>query len=204
MTTIALLRHGPTQWNAEGRLQGRRDTTLSDSGRAAVSAWTLPEPWARATIISSPLQRCLETIEILRATHPDMGPQSTDPTFLEMDWGTWEGRALADIRREQGEAMAENEARGVDFRPQGGESPREVRARVLPALARLAQQGEDRLIVAHRGIIRAVYGLATGWDMRSDAPDDMSRHALQLFTLSDGGTPAVAALNVLLSAEAVE
>ncbi|MCZ6837810.1 MAG: histidine phosphatase family protein, partial [Alphaproteobacteria bacterium] len=34
MTSIALLRHGPTQWNADGRLQGRRDTELNESGRA--------------------------------------------------------------------------------------------------------------------------------------------------------------------------
>jgi len=199
MTSIALLRHGPTQWNADGRLQGRRDTGLSDSGRAAVGDWRLPEPWARAEIISSPLQRCLDTIDILRATHTHLGPHSIDPRFIEMDWGTWEGRTLGDLRREQGEAMAANEARGLDFRPDGGESPRDVQTRLLPALAGLARQREDRLVVAHRGIIRAIYALATNWHMRTDPTDKMSRHALQVFALSDDGQPAVAALNVRLS-----
>ncbi|MFT5180159.1 MAG: broad specificity phosphatase PhoE [Alphaproteobacteria bacterium] len=201
MITIALLRHGPTQWNADGRLQGRRDTKLSPSGRAAVGAWRLPEPWARAAIVASPLQRCLDTIDILRLTHEDMGPHVTDPRLIEMDWGMWEGRTLGDLRHEQGEAMAANEANGLDFRPEGGESPRDVQARLLPALTELAQQGEDRLVVAHRGIIRALYALANGWDMRADPADKLSRNALQIFTLSNDGQPRVAELNVYLSPE---
>ena len=203
MTAIALLRHGPTQWNADGRLQGRRDTELSDSGRATVAAWRLPDAWARAAIISSPLRRCLDTIDILRTTHPDLGPQTMDRRFIEMDWGTWEGRTLGDLRREQGAAMVRNEARGLDFRPDGGESPRDVQARLLPALAELAQQPDDRLIVAHRGIIRAIYALATDWQMRTDPSDKLSRQALQMFTLGDDGRPRVAKLNVRLSAQTV-
>jgi probable phosphoglycerate mutase len=203
MTAIALLRHGPTQWNADGRLQGRRNTDLSDSGRATVAAWRLPDAWARAAIISSPLQRCLDTIDILRTTHSDLGSQTTDRRLIETDWGTWEGRTLGDLRHEQGEAMVRNEARGLDFRPEGGESPRDVQARLRPVLAELAQQPDDRLMVAHRGIIRAIYALATDWEMRSDPPDKLSRQALQVFTLTDDGRPRVAELNLRLSAEAV-
>lgn len=203
MISIALLRHGPTQWNAEGRLQGRRDTELSDSGREMIGDWRLPEPWAGAAIVSSPLQRCLDTIHILRTTHGDLGSHSIDERFIEADWGTWEGRTLSDVRNEQGAAMAANEANGLDFRPEGGESPRDVQVRLLPALAELAQQREDHLVVVHRGIIRAVYALATGWDMRTDPPDKLSRQALQVFTLSDDGHPAVADLNVRLTAQTV-
>lgn len=203
MTAIALLRHGPTQWNAEGRLQGQRDTELSDSGRAMIGSWRLPEPWAGAAIVSSPLRRCLNTIDILRAAHADLGSQSIDQRFIETHWGAWEGRTLSDVRAEQGAAMAANEARGLDFRPDGGESPRDVQTRLLPALAALAQQREDRLVVAHRGIIRAIYALATGWDMRTDPADKLSRQALQVFTLSSGGQPTVAELNVRLSAPTV-
>lgn len=201
MTAIALLRHGPTQWNADGRLQGRRDTELSEAGRAMVARWRLPEEWHRAAVLASPLRRCLDTIEILRASHPDLGPQATDRRFIEMDWGAWEGRTLADLRREQGAAMARNEARGLDFRPAGGESPRDVQARLLPALVALAQQREDRLIVAHRGIIRATYALATGWDMRAAPADKFLRDAVHVFNLAADGTPAVAQLNVRLAAE---
>jgi probable phosphoglycerate mutase len=203
MPTIALLRHGPTQWNADGRLQGQHDTALSASGRAMIGDWQLPEPWSGAAIVSSPLQRCLDTIDILRANHPDLGAHSIDQRFIETDWGTWEGRTLGDVRNEQGAAMVANEARGLDFRPDGGESPRDVQSRLLPALAALAQQRENRLVVAHRGIIRAIYALATGWDMRADAPDKLDRQALQVFELSASGHPIVAELNVRLSAPTV-
>ena len=157
----------------------------------------------RATVISSPLRRCLDTIDILRASHTRLGAQSIDPRFVEMDWGAWEGRTLGDVRDEQGAAMVRNEARGRDFRPDGGESPRDVQTRLLPALAELAQQREDRLVVTHRGIIRAIYALATGWDMSAGPADKLSRQALQVFTLSDDGQPSVVALNVRLSAEIV-
>ena len=203
MTSIALLRHGPTQWNTDGRLQGRRDTALSDNGRAMVDEWRLPTPWAHTAIVSSPLQRCLDTIDLLRAHHPDLGPQSIDPRVIEMDWGAWEGRTLGNVRHEQGEAMVRNEANGLDFRPDGGESPRDVQSRLLPALADLARQGEDCLVVSHRGIIRALYALATGWEMRANPADKLSRQALQVFTLASDGRPAVDGLNVRLSAEAV-
>ena len=203
MTAIALLRHGPTQWNADGRLQGQRDTELSERGRAMVAAWRLPEKWTRATVISSPLRRCLDTINILRKTHANLGAHTTDKRLIEMDWGVWEGRTLGALRHEQGEAMVRNEARGLDFRPEGGESPRDVQVRLRPVLAELAQRQEDRLVVAHRGIIRALYALATGWDMRTDPPDKLSRQALQVFTLTDDGRPRVAELNLRLSAETV-
>lgn len=203
MTAIALLRHGPTQWNADGRLQGRRDTELSEAGRATVASWQLPPAWRHAAIISSPLRRCLDTIEVLRTNHPELGPQSVDGRFIEMDWGTWEGRTLSALRHEQGDAMVLNEARGLDFRPGGGESPRDVQGRIAPALSELAQQREDRLVVAHRGIIRALYALATDWDMQTDPPDKLSRNALQVFDLTDDGRPRVAELNVRLAGETV-
>ncbi len=108
------------------------------------------------------------------------------------------------MRRELGEAMAENEARGLDFRPEQGESAREMQHRLQPALAELAQHGEDRLVVAHRGIIRAIYATAVGWDMRAKPPHKLSRHALQVFALATDGAPTVAELNVRLSEDPVE
>ena len=116
MTAIALLRHGPTHWNTDGRLQGHRDIELSDEGRAAVGDWRLPEPWGQVALVSSPLRRCLDTIDILRVSHDALGPQSIDPRFVEMDWGAWEGRTLGDVRDEQGAAMVRIARLGFDLR----------------------------------------------------------------------------------------
>jgi probable phosphoglycerate mutase len=71
--------------------------------------------------------------------------------------------------------MAANEARGLDFRPPGGESPREVCARLQALLAELAADPQPVVAVCHKGVIRAALVLATGWDMRSKPPLRLAR-----------------------------
>jgi len=162
MTLLALLRHADTAWSAEGRIQGRRDLPLSETGRASLKGRLLPACCAGMRVVTSPLARCVETAALLGAPHA-----AREPRLAEMDWGEWQGRRLAELRAELGEAMRNNEERGLDFRPQGGESPREVLARVRPWLDSLA---EPTLAVTHRGVIRAVLAAATGWDMRGPPP----------------------------------
>jgi probable phosphoglycerate mutase len=110
-----------------------------------------------------------------------------------MSWGEWEGRSLAELRAELGEAMRQNEARGLDFRPAGGESPREVLARVSYWLALLT---EPTLAVTHRGVIRAVLAAATGWDMCGAPPAKLDWSACHLFRLAADGAPSIEKLNV--------
>jgi probable phosphoglycerate mutase len=159
---IVLIRHGPTPWNEEGRMQGRSDIPLSAAGRDQVRGWQIPQSWAAARWLSSPLSRATETAALLTDR-----PVAIEPWLVEMDWGAWEGRTLAELRAEAPEAMAANEARGLDFRPANGESPREVRARVESLLADLS---EDVVCVTHKGVIRAALSLASGWDMLSKPP----------------------------------
>ena len=61
-----------------------------------------------------------------------------EPRLVEMDWGDYEGYTLAELRAARGVDLAANEARGLDFRPPGGESPRDVQARLAPLLAEIA------------------------------------------------------------------
>jgi probable phosphoglycerate mutase len=110
-----------------------------------------------------------------------------------MRWGAWEGRRLAELRAELGPEMADNEARGWDFRPLGGESPREVLARVRSWLAELTS---PTLAVTHRGVIRAVYAAAAGWDLRGRAPAKLAWDAVHVFRLGEDGAPAIEALNL--------
>ena len=188
MELLALLRHGDTAWSAEGRLQGRTDVPLTDGGRAAIRSMRLPKTCAEMRIITSPLARCVETAALLGA------PQAVrEPRIAEMSWGEWEGKRLSDLRKELGPAMAENEARGWDFRPAGGESPREVLARVRSWLAELSG---PTLAITHRGVIRAIYAAAAGWDLRGKAPAKLDWSAVQLFRLGADGTPAIEQLNL--------
>ena len=147
-------------------MQGRADLPLSPAGRAQVLGWRLPEAWGNARWLSSPLRRATETAALLTN-----GPVATEARLIEMDWGAFEGRTLADLRTNAPAAMAANEARGLDFRPMGGESPREVRARLESLFAELAQpDAGDAICVTHKGVIRAALSLATGWDMRTKPP----------------------------------
>jgi broad specificity phosphatase PhoE len=160
---ILLIRHGRTAWNEQERMQGRADIPLSPAGREQVLGWRLPEEWIEARWLSSPLCRATATAALLTSR-----PVDVEPRLIEMDWGAWEGRTLADLRTEAPEAMAANEALGLDFRPPGGESPREVHARLKSLLADL---GDEMVVcVTHKGVIRAALSLATGWDMRSKPP----------------------------------
>jgi broad specificity phosphatase PhoE len=164
---MLLIRHGRTAWNEQGRMQGRADLPLAPEGRAQILRWRLPEAWAGAHWLSSPLRRATETAALLTD-----GPVNIEPRLIEMDWGAFEGRTLADLRAEMPAAMAANEAHGLDFRPDGGESPREVRARLESLIADLAAEPHpsDVACVTHKGVIRAALSLATGWDMTSRPP----------------------------------
>jgi broad specificity phosphatase PhoE len=188
MTWLALIRHAPTEWNGQGRLQGRRDPPLDPS---AVPNWRVPPELAGFRWLSSPLRRAVETARLIGVTDV-----AVEPRLTEMDWGDWEGRTLAELRARLGPALADNEAAGLDFRPSGGESPRHVQARLTPLFAELADAGRATAAITHKGVIRAVLALATGWDMRGKAPAPLSWSAAHLFRLDAAGRPSVERLNI--------
>ncbi len=190
MTLLALLRHGPTQWNAEKRIQGHADVPLSAAGRAAVTGWRLPAGLDRYRWVSSPLGRAAETAALLLGR-----PVAVEDRLREMAWGAWEGRSLADLRAEGGAAMAANEALGLDFRPPGGESPCDVQWRLRSWLVEIAAQGTPVGAVTHRGVIRAVYALAAGWDMTGRPLHRLDGDCLHLFRLDADGVPRIECLN---------
>lgn len=194
MMTLLLIRHGKTSWNEAGRIQGRSDPPLSAKGRAEVKLWRLPETANSAAWICSPLIRARQTAEMLcgRAV-------ACEPRLIEADWGDWEGRSLDELRTSGGDTMAANERRGLDFQPPGGESPRAVQGRVEPLLRELAKRGQDVVAVTHKGVIRAIYALASGWDMRDKPPVKLRPACAHRFTLGEGGAPRVAMLNIPLT-----
>ena len=193
MIPLLVIRHAPTHWSEAGFLQGRRDTLLSREGRRRAMAWRLPEGWANARCLASPLRRAMETARLLGLT------PEPEPRLIEMDWGEWEGRRLKDLRAELGDGMAANEARGLDFRPAGGESPRDVQARLTPFLRSLHG---PTLAVTHKGVLRALYALATGWTMTGKPADRLMDGRAHLFGVTPDGAPVVERLNIPLEAGA--
>jgi broad specificity phosphatase PhoE len=185
---VCLIRHASTAWNEEGRIQGRTDIPLSPAGRAQAAAWRLPEGFAAAPCVASPLRRAVETAALLGFPDP-----ATDARLAEMRWGAFEGRRLGELRDELGPALADEERRGLDFRPPGGESPREVAARLGRFLADLAPDGRDHLVVAHKGVLRAALVLSLGWDMLGKPPVRYDPERALLLALDPEGRPTLLA-----------
>lgn len=192
MTALAVLRHGPTEWSEDARLQGRRDIPLSRRGREEVARWRLPDGLRGFDLQSSPLVRCVETARLL------VGEPFREERLIEAAWGEWEGLTIAELRRRDPAAMAEAEARGLDLRPPGGESPRDVQSRLLPWLEERARCGRPTLAVTHKGVLRALYALATGWDMTGPPPTKLIGAACHLFRLEPSGALRVTRLNLPL------
>jgi probable phosphoglycerate mutase len=190
MTKILVIRHGATDWNEAKLIQGRTDRPLSKAGRDRIRAISLPDDWARQKCLTSPLQRAIETAQLL-----GLDPRS-DPRLIEMAWGAWEGCRVKDLRAIHGVAFDVNEAKGLDFRPPGGESPRDVQIRLRPLLSEIDAQ---TIFVTHKGVLRALYALAIGWDMTRDAPEELCPGRAHIFDIAPDGTPAVGQLNIALA-----
>lgn len=193
MTRLGLLRHGPTLWNAEHRLQGRSEVPLSTEARAHLANARVPTPFGEAVWHTSPLARAHETARLLGGK-----TARVEPRLIEMDFGAFEGWRLDELRREHGEAMRQNEARGLDFQPPGGESPRQVQARLRPWLEACAAEGGDHFAVTHKGVIRAILALACDWQMRCKPPLRLDWQAVHVFALDASGRPLPLEMNVSL------
>lgn len=192
---IAFIRHASTEWNAQERMQGRRDIPLCAAGRADVARWRVPacvgEPieW-----VTSPLARAVETAMALSGASP-----RREPALIEMDWGEWEGHRLDELRAHAGTAFARNERRGLDFRPPRGESPRDVIVRVTGWLDAIAMRDRPIVAVTHNGVLRALLAMATGWDMTGKPPVKLRPATLHRFVLAHDGALAVDECNVPLA-----
>lgn len=193
MTQLLVIRHGSTDWNEAGLIQGRADRPLSAAGRAEILTWRRPSGWEGARCVASPLMRALETARLL-----GLSP-AVEPRLVEMSWGLWEGLSLAALRATHGGEMAENERRGLDFRPPGGESPRDVQARLRPLLAELAA---PTIAMTHKGVLRALYALASGWDMTGRPAQKLVNGCAQHFRIDAAGEPRIVALNIPLATAA--
>ncbi len=179
---LALIRHAATDWNELRRLQGRVDRPLSPAGRARVQQQCLPPGFDDFDWFCSPLGRARESADLL-----GISGYRIDQALIEMDWGDWEGQVFKQLRRELGDSVRDNEARGLDFRPPGGESPREVQLRLVTWLASIAASGRNVGAVAHQGTVRCIYALASGWDMCGESPIDFDWNAVHLFDFDAHG-----------------
>lgn len=151
---LLLVRHGESEWNADGRLQGQADPPLSKLGRhqAARMAARLVDEKVDG-IVSSDLQRAVDTAQALAgALDIDVAPRED---LREVDLGSWTGISRAAIEEQDPELWRRWRIEGVEGW-EGGERYAEAMQRVGGAISDLARQWEGRSVVAvsHGGCIR--------------------------------------------------
>ena len=196
---FALIRHGQTDWNLNGRMQGRTDIPLNDLGReqalAAASAFE-DDPWD--VVVSSPLVRARETAEILAVTLGlPLGASYAE--LVEQDFGAAEGTLVSELL-----------TRWPDREFAGKEPDAEVGPRGIRGLDRIAadHDGARVLVVAHGTLIRHTLADLSGHEAR-DYPrlDNLSSSLVRRTdaawrVLTVGGTPFADVLTELESAAA--
>jgi broad specificity phosphatase PhoE len=194
---LAVVRHGRTEWNAQGRFQGQIDVPLDASGRAqalALEARLRAEPFEVA--VASDLLRARHTAETILVGRGL--PLQLDPRWREMAFGAWEGLTWDEILRADPSLRSEDGARPSAYAPPGGETFAVLCARVAAALADLRASGvASALIVTHAGPLHAL--LQTLLGARAPAvrftPASVTRLRLtdggaELVTLNESAVPA--------------
>lgn len=158
---LYFIRHGQTDWNAEGRYQGSKDIPLNDIGRsqADLNGKLLRQLFERDgrkpgefTWHVSPLGRTMETMQRVRASFDLTLPEAVpDRRLVEISFGIYEGRLHSELSAGEMAIAGERDASFWDFRPPQGESYEDVAQRVLSFARELKGPA---IIVAHGGILR--------------------------------------------------
>lgn len=165
MSRIIVVRHGETQWNSQGRIQGASDIDLNEAGyHQAASAAPGLAAYAPDLIVSSPLRRAIDTAapvaELLGVS------VSTDDRLREREYGPWEGLTHPEIK----ERFPEDHVRWTKGEPltdPGIETWEALSERTGEAMREISEKvdGGTALVVCHGGSARQAVGTIIGWDI---------------------------------------
>ncbi len=178
-TILYLVRHGQTDWNIQGKLQGHVDIPLNSAGIA--EAFQLSEEMNKidfTACFSSDLQRAIETAQILNGNR--CLAIKTDSALRERNFGLWEGRLFSEL--------LEYEAQGRPFLGIEIESEEEIQKRTFPFLHKIAGDypGATILVVTHGGVIRSILAHVMGIDCTPILSIQMKNTAFLKLVISDG------------------
>lgn len=156
---ILLVRHGETDWNSQGKFQGRVDIPLNQLGLAQAEAVGLVLRQEHfSAFYSSPLKRALETIGIIRLHHPGV-PLYVEPDLVEMNLGEFDGMEGVRWAALYPEFLEAWKRQPAQLRMPGGETLQEVQARGLRVLMSIVERhrpGEKILVCTHNFVILAL------------------------------------------------
>lgn len=152
---LIMLRHGRTEANAQGLLQGRIDLELDEVGQRQAAA---AAEWVGAVdrVIASPLTRAQQTAAAFGV------PIDTDERFIELDYGDWEGKPVRDVPSDTWKRWRSD----LDFCPPRGETLNELGERVRSGLVEVGALATEQtvVVVSHMSPIKAAVAWALGVD----------------------------------------
>ncbi|MCO6177338.1 histidine phosphatase family protein [Ciceribacter sp. RN22] len=192
---IYMIRHGQTDWNAEGRLQGQQDVPLNALGRSQASrngerlAAELGDAAETYDYVSSPLGRTRETMERVRAAMGlDPAAYRTETRLMELSFGDWQGFTLAELRRQAPDRVEARRREKWDFIPPG-EAAESYEILSWRVGAWLTSVDRPTVCVSHGGVVRSVFRLIGKWSQ--DAACNMNVPQDRILKIDrDGGTVA--------------
>jgi probable phosphoglycerate mutase len=186
---LIFIRHGETDWNVEGRLQGQHDIPLNGRGRgqAANAGREARKHIAREGLtdlrfVASPLTRTRDTMELARgAMGLDPKDYGLDDRLMELSFGRWEGLIWPEVKALDPLAAQAREGNKWLFQPPGGESYAMLSDRLRPWLATVTC---DTVVVSHGGVARVLMAMIGGVST-ADAPL-MDIHQGRVLIFQDG------------------
>ena len=186
------IRHGETEYNREGRLQGQQDIGLNPKGREQASAVgrtlrklagpEIDRLYKSRAFCASPLSRTRQTMELARAAM-GLDPQAyaLNDDLKELTFGAWEGLTWPEVEASDPKGAAARSADKWDFVPPNGESYAGLARRLIPWVEAI---DGDLFVASHGGVARALMYLLAG--VRPEVAADASIHQGRAILFSDG------------------
>jgi probable phosphoglycerate mutase len=182
---LFIVRHGRTAANGAGLLQGRVDNPLDDQGRRQAE-WIAKALGPMDRVVSSPLQRALQTVEPLGQI------ARIDERWIELDYGEWDSRPVADITPDEWAAWRADPS----FAPPGGESLMELDHRVAAACDELISEAEELKVAVftHVSPIKSTIAWALGVSEQISWRLNVAQAQITRIVIRDG-RPVITAFN---------
>ncbi|MCX7828304.1 MAG: histidine phosphatase family protein [Thermanaerothrix sp.] len=157
---LILIRHGQTDWNREGRFQGRMDVPLNETGtlEAAALASRLKDvsvDW----IVSSPLSRAMKTAEAITQFNMDMPDVEVCADLVEISHGDWEGLLFEEVLDKWPDLLRLWRNRPSEVTMPNGENLHQVAQRAIKAIKAIRERvsnGQTVCVVTHDAVIKAI------------------------------------------------
>ena len=187
VTRILAVRHGETEWNTQGRLQGHLDSPLTERGRDQARA--IAERLSQESfqiVYSSDLDRARLTAACIADRH---GHQViVDDRLRERHYGIFQGLRSREIAEQHSDAYLAYLEGGPDYAIPGGESGRQRFLRHIGCMDELVarHRGQTLLVVVHGGVLDSLYRAATGLGLEGPREDPIPNGGINVFSHDEG------------------